>query len=154
MTTPTAITETTAAATPLPLQLLDDANRAFASGELRKGYRLVWDATMAALEPVAEQQAIPCKTLEQTWELVRDLDALDENGHSDLYPYHFAAFNVAVKFLEQSEGKYDDDPEFRWEGDQFRFYLPAIKHFVNYLTGGEESPVWFKNSTSPLLTGL
>ena len=154
MTTPTATTETSAPATPLPRQLLDDADRAFAAGELRKGYRLVWDAAMAALRPVAAQQAMPCETLEETWELVRDLDMLDENGHSELYPYHFAAFNVAVKFLEQSEGKYDDDPEFRWEGDQFKFYLPAVKHFVSCLTGGGESSVWFTNSTSPLLTGL
>ena len=147
MTTPTA--------TPVPaLELLQAAETAFAAGELRKGYGLVWDATMAALKPIATRQGMPCTTLEQTWEFVRDLDHLDDNGHSELYPYHFAAFNVAVKFLEQAEGKYDDAPEFRWEGDQFRFYLPAIEHFVKSLVEDGASTVWFKNSTSLLLTGL
>ena len=135
-------------------ELLDAADQALTAGELRKGYRLVWDATMAALKPFATRMGMPCETREQAQEFVHDLDHIDEYGIPELYPHNVAAFNVAAMFLEQAEGAYDDEPEFRWEGDEYEFYLPAVKYYVNCLIGIEEEPqLWLLNNTSPLRIG-
>ena len=131
-------------------ELLQAADRAFAAGELRKGYRLVWEAALAVLKPFAKHMGMSCETREQALAFVQDLDRIDEYGGLELYPHNVAAFNVAAMFLEQAEGAYDDEPEFRWEGDQYAFYLPAVKHYVKCLTGKEEQPpLWLLNNTSP-----
>lgn len=141
MTTPTT--------TPVPaLELLQAAETAFAAGELRKGYGLVWDATMAALRPFATRMGVPCDTKEQAQAFVLDIDGVDEYWRGETYPYHLAAFNVAAMFQEQAEGTYDDEPEFRWEGDQFEFYLPAVKSFIKNLVEHPGAPPrWTWNST-------
>ena len=122
-------TQTTA---PNPaLELLQAADLASAAGELRKGYHLVWEATMAALEPLAAQHGFPCATREQATTFALYLDEIGVTGPYENYPhYHFAALNVSCAFLEQAEGQYDDEPEFRWEGNQYEFYLPAVKSFI------------------------
>ena len=126
MTTPTAITAE-------PRQMLEVAEKALAAGELRKGYYLVWDAAMAALKLAAGRRNFPIETGEDAWKFVCDLDGIDENGHWTEYPYHFGGLSVSESFLEQAQGIFDDEPEFRWEGDQFAFYLPAVRYFINSL---------------------
>ena len=139
-----------ATATNKAQELLDAAEQALTADEMRRGYRLVWDATMAALKPFAARMGMPCETKEQAQAFVHDLDRIDEYGSPELYPHNVAAFNVAVMFLEQAEGAYDGEPEFRWEGDQYEFYLPAVKFYVKCLIGSEEEPpLWLLNNTSP-----
>ena len=126
---------TTQTAAPNPaLELLQAADLAFAAGELRKGYRLVWDAAIAAVKTAATRRNLSIKNEEDAWEFVRQLDGIDENGHWKEYPYYFGGLSVSESFLEQAEGLYDDDPEFQWEGDQFAFYLPAVRYFIAKLT--------------------
>ena len=148
MTTPT-----TTASGPA-LELLQAAELAFDSGELRKGYSLVWEATMAALKPFATRMGFPCETKEQAQAFILDVDGIDEYWRGETYPYYFAAFNVAAMFQEQAEGAYDDEPEFRWEGRQFEFYLPAVKSLVkNLIEHPGAPPIWILNSTPPPLSG-
>ena len=115
-------------------ELLQAADRAFAAGELRKGYRLVWEAAMAAVKLAAKRRDVRIETEEDAWKFVQALDGIDENGHYEEYPYLFGGLSVSESFLEQAMGIYDDDPEFCWEGDQYEFYLLAVKHMVASLT--------------------
>lgn len=129
-------------------QLLRDSDAAFAAGDRRKGAYLVWEATLAALAPLAEIQGFPCNNREEALAFIRHLDGIDENGRVQehlgypSYPANYAAFLVNSCFLEQAEGIHQEQSEFQWGDEEFEIHRKTAKGYIARL----EKQLWSEDT--------
>jgi hypothetical protein len=118
-------------------QLLAAAEREIGMGNLREGAGLVWRATMEALAAAAEHHGMPCRNREEAVKVVNHLDDIsDAPAPGELYTYrNLVSFSVADSYREEHENQEEllDDPEFRWEPDEYILYLDSVRRFIKSL---------------------
>ena len=117
--------------------LLAVAEREIGKGNLREGAGLVWRATMEALTAVAAHYDMPCNNREEAVKVVNHLDDIaDAPAPGELYTYrNLVSFSVADSYREEHENQEEllDDPEFRWEPDEYILYLDSVRRFIKSL---------------------
>lgn len=117
--------------------LLATAEREINKGDLHKGAGLVWKATMEALAAAAVRHGMPCGNREEAVKFVNHLDDLaDSRTSGEFYTYpNLVSFSVADSYREEHENWEEllDDPEFRWEPDEYILYLDSVRRFIKSL---------------------
>lgn len=118
--------------------LLESAEKEIGKGNLREGAGLVWGATMEALAAVAARYGMPCRNREEAVKVVNHLDNIaDAPVPGELYTYrNLVSFSVADSYREEHENREEllDDPEFRWEPDEYVMYLDSVRRFIKSLS--------------------
>ncbi len=129
-----------------PKDLLDEADRAFDSGDLREGSRLMWEATKAGISAVAHKYGWPCGNMDEIKEVVFRLNDMDDaKGTDSVIPYYRHRFHgkfvEADIFREHAGTEIWEQPEFRWGDIEFDAHRRSLKNFVKLLAEAEhEAP--------------
>ena len=117
--------------------LLEVAEQEIGKGNLQKGAGIVWQATMEAMAAAAARHGIPCGNREEAVKFVNHLDDIaDAPAPDELYTYrNLVSFSVADSYREECENREEllDDPEFRWEPDEYTLYLDSVRRFIKSL---------------------
>lgn len=118
-------------------ELLAAAEQEIGKGSLREGAGLVWEATMEALAAVAARHGMRCRNREEAVKVVNHLDAIaGPPAPGEFYTYrNLVSFSVADSYREEHEHQEEllDDPEFRWEPDEYILYLGSVRRFIKSL---------------------
>ena len=140
-------------------RLLAAAEREIDEGNLRRGAKLVWQAVMEALAPVAERHGMPCGNAAEARLLVKYLDQMgaikksvsaNSDPHDVIVPseqptamptgselarfWHQLRFDLADSFREH----YEDlegihGTEFEWEPDEYAIFLEPVRSLIQAL---------------------
>ena len=119
-------------------EVLYEADRAFDSGDLRKGSRLMWKAAVAGIAAVADIYGWPCDSMDEIKETMFRLNEIDNAKGSDgviRYYRHrvHGKFVEAGIFRDHAETEIWDQPEFRWSDTEFEAHRRSQKNFIKLL---------------------
>ena len=125
-------------------ELLCEADRAFDSGDLCEGSRLMWKAAMAGIAAVADIYGWPCDSMDEIKEAIFRLNEMDNAKGSDgviRYYRHriHGKFVEADIFREHAETEIWERPEFRWDDTEFDAHRRSQKNFIKLLAEMERA---------------
>ena len=129
---------------PTPQELVEESDRAFDSGNLREGSRLMWEATKTSIAAVAEKYGWPCDSMDEIKEVVLRLNDMDNaKGTDSVIPFYRHRFHgkfvEADIFREHAKTDIWERPEFRWIDTEFDAHRRSIKNFIKLLSETERS---------------
>ena len=87
-------------------ELLQAAQWHFEDDEKREGSQKIWDATVAALELIAEERGWACKTEDDHWAILDHLQA-----ESPKHEWLDAGYSTALSYQDYVSGVVADDRE-------------------------------------------
>ena len=129
---------------PASQELLYEADRAFDSGDLREGSRLMWEAAIAGIAAVADIYGWSYDSMDEIKEVALRLNEMDNaKGSDSVIPYYRHRFHgkfvEADIFREHAETDIWERPEFRWSDTEFDAHRRSQKNFIKLLAEVERA---------------
>lgn len=129
---------------PTSQELLYEADRAFDSGDLREGSRLMWEAAIAGIAAVANICGWPYDSMDEIREAALRLNEMDNAKGSDGFIRYYqhrvhGKFVEADIFREHAETDIWEHPEFRWSDAEFDAHRRSLKNFIKLLAEAERT---------------